>query len=125
MARLAAACLVVAASLAVDAEAPASEPVVVLQETRTPGQSKDKHRKPAVQHVALLKNTSGAPVRVARVSVEFYDFFGTLLWARSAVPVPARIGPGETATLQLTTPALEAARRTRYRFEYAGARGGR
>jgi len=38
----------------------------------------------------------------------------------SAVPVPTRIEPGGTATLSLSTPALEAARRTRYRMEYGG-----
>ena len=65
----------------------------------------------------LLKNVSAQPVRGLRVTVEFYDFFGKLLWIRTAVPVPASLGPGETATLSLPTPPLEAARQTRYRFD--------
>ena len=110
------------ASLAAPAEA--SEPVVVLQETRTPIVSK-KHR--SVQHVVLLKNTSPYPVRGLRVTVEFYDFFGKLLLVRSGTPVPSSLRPGDTATLSLPTPALEAARKTLYRFEYGGGppRGGR
>jgi hypothetical protein len=110
------------AALAAPAEA--SEPVIVLQETRTPIVSK-KHR--SVQHVVLLKNTSPYPVRGLRVTVEFYDFFGKLLLVRSGTPVPSSLRPGDTATLSLPTPALEAARKTRYRFEYGGGppRGGR
>jgi hypothetical protein len=110
------------AALAAPAEA--SEPVVVLQETRTPVVSK-QHR--SVQHVVLLKNTSPYPVRGLRVTVEFYDFFGKLLLVRSGTPVPSSLGPGDTATLSLPTPALEAARKTRYRFAYGGGppRGGR
>ncbi len=100
--------------------ASAADPVVVVQETRAPGTSNKK--KPGVQHMALLKNTGPRPVRVLRVTVEFYDYFGKLLWARSAVPVPARIGPGETATLSLSTPSLEAARRTRYRVDWREGR---
>jgi len=104
-----------AAALAAPAEA--SDPVVVVQETRTPVISKKQR---TVQHVALLKNVSGHPVRGLRVTVEFYDLFGKLLWVRTAVPVPASLGPGDTATLMLSTPALEAARQTRYRFAYGG-----
>src|SRR5262249_26231152 len=52
-------------------------------------------------------------------TVEFYDFFGKVLWARAAVPTPASLGPGETATLSLSTPRLESMSRAHYRFEYA------
>jgi hypothetical protein len=99
------------------------DPVVVVQETRTPAAVQKKpgaHHAPSVQHVALLRNTGPHPVRVVRVTVEFYDFFGKILWAKSAVPVPSRMDPGGTASLSLSTPALEAARRTRYRVEYGG-----
>jgi hypothetical protein len=105
-----------AAALATPGEA--SDPVVVVQETRTPVISKKQR---GVQHLALLKNVSGYPVHGLRVTVEFYDLFGKLLWVRTAVPVPASLGPGDTATLTLSTPALEAARQTRYRFAYGGA----
>jgi hypothetical protein len=71
--------------------------------------------------VVVLKNVSAAPVRGLRVTVEFYDFFGKLLWVRTAVPVPSSLGPGDTATLSLSTPSLDAARQTRYRFAYGGA----
>jgi len=93
------------------------DPVVVVQETRTPAAAQKKpgaHHAPSVQHIALLRNNGPRPVRVVRVTVEFYDFFGKILWAKSAVPVPSRMEPGGTATLSLSTPALEAARRTRY-----------
>jgi len=93
----------------------AGDPVVVVQETRTQAGTKQR---PTVQHVALLKNVSPAPVRDIRVTVEFYDFFGKLIWARAAVPAPASLGPGDTATLSITTPRLESMRTTRYRFEF-------
>jgi hypothetical protein len=93
----------------------AADPVVVLQERRVPVVSK-KHR--SVEHVVLLKNVSPYPVRGLRVTVEFYDFFGKLLWVRTGTPVPASLGPGDTATLSLSTPTLEAARQTRYRVQY-------
>ena len=93
----------------------ASDAVVVVQETRTPVVSKQRR---TAQHVVLLKNVSAASVRGLRVTVEFYDFFGKLLWARTAVPVPSALGPGDTATLSLSTPSLDAARQTRYRFAY-------
>ena len=112
---IAVACLA-ATALATPGEA--SDPVVVVQETRTSVVSKQRR---SVQHVALLKNVSASPVRGIRVTVEFYDFFGKLLWVRTAVPVPASLGPGDTATLSLSTPTLEAARQTRYRFAYGGA----
>ncbi|HEX9125365.1 MAG TPA: hypothetical protein VF948_03110 [Methylomirabilota bacterium] len=110
------------AALAAPAEA--SDPVVVLQETRTPVVSK-KHR--GIQHVVLLKNVSPYSVRGLRVTVEFYDFFDKLLLVRRGAPVPSSLRPGDTATLSLPVPALEAARKTRYRFEYAGGppHGGR
>lgn len=115
-----AALLWLAVALASPAEA--GEPVVVVQETRTPIVSKKhvskNHR--SVQHVVLLKNVSPYPVRGLRVTVEFYDFFGKLLLVRSGTPVPSSLGPGDTATLSLPTPPLESARRTRYRFQYGG-----
>ncbi len=103
------------------------DPVTVVQETRTPAAAKKKpgaHHAPSIQHVALLKNSGSRTVRVVRVTVEFYDFFGKILWAKTAVPVPSRIEPGATATLSLSTPTLEAARRTRYRMEYGGEHAG-
>jgi len=95
----------------------AGEPVVVLQETRAPVVSKTHRR---VQHVVLLKNVSPYPVRGLRVTVEFYDFFGKLLLVRTGTPVPASLGPGDTATLSLSTPTLDASRQTRYRIQYGG-----
>lgn len=104
-------------ALALASPAAAGEPVVVVQETRTPIVSK-KHT--SVQHVVLLKNVSAHHVRGLRVTVEFYDFFGRLLLVRSGTPVPSSLGPGDTATLSLPTPTLESARKTRYRFQYGG-----
>ena len=108
--------LLAALTFALPAEA--GDPVVVLQETRIPVVSKQRR---SVQHTVLIKNVSASPVRGLRVTVEFYDFFGHLLWARAAVPTPATLGPGDTATLSLSTPRLESMSRTRYRFEYGGA----
>jgi hypothetical protein len=106
-------------SAALAAPSEATEAVVVVQETRTPVVSKQRR---SAQHVVVLKNVSASPVRGLRVTVEFYDFFGKLLWVRTAVPVPSALGPGDTATLSLSTPSLDAARQTRYRFAYgAGA----
>ena len=105
-------------ALALAAAAEASEPVAVLQETRTPV---GKGQRQSVQHLVLLKNVSSEPVRGLRVTVEFYDFFGKLLWSRTAVPTPASLAPGDTASLSLSTPRLESMSRTRYRFEYGGA----
>jgi len=105
-------------ALALAAAGEASEPVVVLQETRTPV---GKGQRQSVQHVVLLKNVSSEPVRGLRVTVEFYDFFGKLLWSRTAVPTPASLAPGDTASLSLSTPRLESMSRTRYRFEYGAA----
>jgi hypothetical protein len=61
--------------------------------------------------MAVLKNVSPSPVRVLRVTAECYDFFGKLLWMRTAVPTPASIGPGDTASLSVSTPRLESVRR--------------
>ena len=117
MKRAIAALWLLSATLAAPGEA--SEAVVVVQETRTPVVSKQRR---TAQHVVVLKNVSATPVRGLRVTVEFYDFFGKLLWVRTAVPVPSALGPGDTATLSLSTPSLDAARQTRYRFAYgAGA----
>ena len=105
-------------STALAARSEANDAVVVVQETRTPVVSKQRR---TAQHVVVLKNVSAAPVRGLRVTVEFYDFFGKLLWVRTAVPVPSSLGPGDTATLSLSTPSLDAARQTRYRFAYGGS----
>ena len=101
--------------------AQASDAVVVIQETRTPVASTKKHGAPqGVQHIVLLKNVSPYPVRGLRVRVEFCDLFGTILLVRTGTPVPSSLGPGDTTTLSLPTPRLEALRQTRYRFEYSG-----
>src|SRR4030095_13250128 len=113
MKRAIAALWLLSAALAAPGEA--SEAVVVVQETRTPVVS---HQRRSAQHVVGLKNGVLAPVRGLRVTVEFYDFFGKLLWVRTVVPVPSTLGPGGTATLSLSPPALDAARQTRYRFAY-------
>ena len=121
MKRAMAAFWLLSAALAACAEA--GDAVVVVQETRTPVVSKQRR---TAQHVVVLKNVSASPVRGLRVTVELYDFFGKLLWVRTAVPVPSALGPGDTATLSLSTPSLDAARQTRYRFAYgagASARG--
>ena len=91
----------------------ALEPIVVLQETRTAEKGKK-----TVQHLAVLKNAGDRPVHGLRVTVELYDFFGKLLWVRTATPTPASLRPGDTATLSLPTPDLPAHRRTAYRFDY-------
>lgn len=95
----------------------ADDPVVVVQETRSPVVGK-KHG--VVQHMVLLKNVSPYPVRGLRVTIEFYDFFGKLLLVRTGTPIPSALGPGDTATLSLSIPALEAARKTRHRIQYVG-----
>ena len=78
----------------------------------------DRHDPQASTRTLILLAFSAT----AGVMVEFYDFFGKLLWVRTAVPVPSALGPGDTATLSLSTPSLDAARQTRYRFAYgAGA----
>ena len=98
------------------AGAAAAEEIVVLQETRTP--EKDKRSKKTVLHLAVLKNTGNRALRNLRVTIELYDHFGALLWARTASPSPTSLRPGDTATLSLTTPHLPEHRRTAYRFDY-------
>src|SRR5438445_11774458 len=100
--------LLTCATLARPALATDGDPVVVVQETRTPAAVQKRpnaHHAPSVQHVALLRNSGLRPVRVLRVTVEFYDFFGKILWATSAVPAPTRIQPAGTATVAPGTPA--------------------
>ncbi len=113
--RAAAVALMTLMSLGVVAPA-AAEEIVVLQETRTP--EKDKRSKKTVLHLAVLKNTGNRALRNLRVTVELYDHFGALLWARTASPSPTSLRPGDTATLSLPTPYLPEHRRTAYRFDY-------
>ena len=91
---------------------PAQDAIVVLQETRTP-----EPKRKTVRHQAVLKNAGTRPVHGLRVTVELYDYFGALLWSRTAVPSPASLRPGETATVAISTPDLPAHRKTRYRFD--------
>jgi len=93
----------------------AGDAVAVLQETRTrlPGKKQG-----LVEHVALLRNTSPQALRGLRVTVELYDSFGKLLWVRTVTPGPSSLRPGETASMSLVTPHLEAYKRTVYRFDY-------
>src|SRR5688500_3930270 len=104
--------LVVLTSLAAGAPT-CAEVITVVQETRIPEKGKK-----TVQHAAIFKNAGDRPVRGLRVTVELYDYFGALLWARTTTPAPASLRPGETATLSIPTPDLPAHRRTAYRFEY-------
>ncbi len=99
---------------AVAAPALTGDAITVLQETRAPGPG----RKTTVRHVAVLRNTAPYPVYGLRVTVELADYFGAVLWARTAVPTPSSLRPGDTATLALDTPQLERHRHTRYRFDY-------
>ncbi len=89
--------------------------VTVLQETRTRQPGK---RQQAVAHVALLKNTSIHSIRGLRVTVELYDAFGKLLWTKTVTAGPSALRPGETASLSVSTPHIEAYKRTVYRFAY-------
>ena len=100
-------------ALSLGSPATAQEAVSVVQEHRT----RDAGRK-TVQHLAVLRNTSTRPVQNLRVTVELYDYFGTLLWARTVSPSPASLRAGETATLSVPTPDLPAHRQTKYRFQY-------
>ena len=111
MARWLAAGLLVALSLATHATA--QDAVSVVQEHR----ARDAGRK-TVQHLAVLRNTSTRPVQNLRVTVELYDYFGKLLWARTVSPSPASLKAGETATLSVPTPDLPDYRQTKYRFQY-------
>ena len=100
-------------ALAAVAVPAAAEDVIVVQETRT-----SEKGKKTVQHSAVVKNAGSRSVRNLRVTVELYDYFGALLWARTASPSPTALRPGDTATLSLTTPHLPEHRRTAYRFDY-------
>lgn len=107
--------LALTAALAVPTAA--GDAVSVVQETRT----REPGRKPAVRHTAVLQNTAPYAVHGLRVTVELQDYFGAVLWARTAVPSPSSLKPGDTATLSISTPPLDAYRRTRYRFDYRTA----
>jgi len=96
MARWLAAGLLVALSLATHATA--QDAVSVVQEHR----ARDAGRK-TVQHLAVLRNTSTRPVQNLRVTVELYDYFGKLLWARTVSPSPASLKAGETAISRRST----------------------
>ena len=100
--------------MALAGEAFAGDAVAVLQERRTrmPG------KKPTVEHVALLKNTSAQSIRGLRVTVELHDTFGKLLWTRTVTPGPASLKPGDTASLSVSTPDLADYKKTVYRFDY-------
>jgi hypothetical protein len=111
MVRWLAAALLVAVSLVTPATA--QDAVSVVQEHRT----RDAVRK-TVQHLAVLRNTSTRPVQNLRVTVELYDYFGKLLWARTVSPSPASLKAGDTATLSVSTPDLPDHRQTKYRFQY-------
>ena len=95
-------------------EAFAGDAVTVVQErrTRVPG------KKPAVEHVALMKNTSSQSIRGLRVTVELHDTFGKLLWTRTVTPGPSSLKPGDTASLSVATPDLRDYKKTVYRFDY-------
>jgi len=95
-------------------EAFAGDAVTVLQERRTrlPG------KKPTVEHVALVKNTSSQGIRGLRVTVELHDSFGKLLWTRTVTPGPSSLKPGDTASLSVSTPYLADYKKTVYRFDY-------
>ncbi|HXJ79527.1 MAG TPA: hypothetical protein VMS64_12710 [Candidatus Methylomirabilis sp.] len=111
--------LVLVAGLA--APVSAGDAVIILQENRTAEMAKrprDHRKQTTIRHVALLQNVSSLSIRGLRVTVELYDYFGKLLWAKTAAARPASLRPGETATLSLETPNLESYRSTRYRFDY-------
>ena len=95
-------------------EAFAGDAVVLQQERRTrlPG------KKPTVEHMALVKNTSSQAIRHLRVTVELHDSFGKLLWTRTVTPGPSSLKPGETASLSVATPDLSDYKKTVYRFDY-------
>ena len=75
-------------------------------------------KKPAVEHVALMKNTSSQSIRGLRVTVELHDTFGKLLWTRTVTPGPSSLKPGDTASLSVSTPDLADYKKTVYRFDY-------
>ena len=104
-----------AVALILDGTALAGDAVTVLQERRTrlPGKKQQ-----AVEHVALVKNTSSQGIRGLRITVELHDSFGKLLWTRTVTPGPASLKPGDTASLSVSTPYLADYKKTVYRFEY-------
>jgi hypothetical protein len=108
---IAALVLVVATAVA----ALAGDAVIVLQETRTrlPGKKQGQ-----VEHVALLRNAALYAIHALRVTVELHDPFGKLLWVRTVRPGPSSLRPGERASLSVSTPYLEAYKKTVYRFDY-------
>jgi hypothetical protein len=87
----------------------------VLPEKRT--RQKGKRQEP-VEHVALIQNTSTRSIRALRVTVELHDAFGKLLWTRTVTPGPSSLGPGETASLSVSTPNPPDYKKTVYRFDY-------
>lgn len=93
----------------------AGDAVILLEETRTrlPGKKQGQ-----VEHLARFKNASSQPIHALRVTVELHDPFGKLLWVRTARAGPSTLGPGDTASLSLATPYLEAYKKTVYRFDY-------
>ena len=105
----------IALTLALSSHAAAGDAVVVVEEKRMREPGK---KQIAIRHVALVKNTSSEAVRGLRVTVELRDYFGKLLWARTIVPTPSSLKPGDTASVSLVTPQLDAHRKTRYRFDY-------
>ena len=106
--------LILLLSMAPAGEAFAGDAVTVLQErrTRAPG------KKPTVEHVALMKNTSAQSIRGLQVTVELHDTFGKLLWTRTVTPGPSSLKPGDTASLSVATPDLKDYKKTVYRFDY-------
>jgi hypothetical protein len=100
--------------MALAAEAFAGDAVTVLQErrTRVPG------KKPAVEHVALMKNTSAHSIRGLRVTVELHDSFGKLLWTRTVTPGPSSLKPGDTGLAVGVHARSADYKKTVYRFDY-------
>ncbi|MBI4610468.1 MAG: hypothetical protein HY726_15835 [Candidatus Rokubacteria bacterium] len=67
---------------------------------------------------ALVENISPRRVDGAEVSVEFYTFFDQLVSLEHTVLRPARIEPGQKATLRVATPNSDSVRKIRYRFTW-------
>src|SRR5580765_4012820 len=101
-------------SMVLAGEALAGDAVTVVQERRT----RVAGKKPAVEHVALVKNTSSQRIHGLRVTVELHDTFGKLLWTRTVTPGPSSLKPGDTASLSVSTPDLADYKKTVYRFDY-------
>jgi len=100
----------------------AGDAVTVLQEKRTVSpekrtRQKGKRHEP-VEHVALIQNTSPRSIHALRVTVELHDAFGKLLWTHTVTPGPSSLGPGETASLSVSTPNPPDYKKTVYRFDY-------